>query len=413
MKNSTIKIAFLLLLSVQFLTAQVTLSGGSWTNNGTSVDFIDLSSFGQNGVFALATSPQAIQSDPNTTYAGGGSAPTDFVPSGSSGNAYGFSLLPQAINDPANGTSDDFDIDSKNGSSGDVTFNFSGVSDFDFVAYTGGELQEYSYNSSASTLSITFSAITAAGSENNPGGGQKLLGMVIITGANTDFGGAVFRTDMYWGDVQMQLSDTSYGDTSDFPGSNFSGNDGDMVNFDYYINQSVLENLNQFPVTDIDQCSFRFTKADGTIVKPVINVEYYTTDGNGTAWNNNESPDGTSTFDFNGDGTVDNYVNASVQNDSWSSANGYMNGDQSLGVESYQDALPFTIYPNPVENTLLISTALDEPLDVYVYNVIGKLVLSKFINTARELNVTDLEPGVFILKIKSSSRVKFFKIIKK
>ena len=75
--------------------------------------------------------------------------------------------------------------------------------------------------------------------------------------------------------------------------------------------------------------------------------------------------------------------------------------------------MPFTIYPNPVENTLLISTALDEPLDVYVYNVIGKLVLSKFINTARELNVTDLEPGVFILKIKSSSRVKFFKIIKK
>ena len=39
----------------------ITLSGGSWTNNGATVNFIDTSHGGQNGVFALATSPQTIQ----------------------------------------------------------------------------------------------------------------------------------------------------------------------------------------------------------------------------------------------------------------------------------------------------------------------------------------------------------------
>ena len=85
--------------------------------------------------------------------------------------------------------------------------------------------------------------------------------------------------------------------------------------------------------------------------------------------------------------------------------------DSTLDIESYQDTLSFTIYPNPVENTLFISTSLKEPLDVY--NVIGKLVLSKFINYDRALNVTDLDSGVFELKIKSSTRIKFFKLIKK
>ena len=112
MKNPIIQIAFFLVISVQFVTAQVvTFSGGSWTNNGATVDFIDTSPFtGQNGVFALATSLQAIQSsDPNTTYAGGGSAPPDFVPSGSNGNAYGFCLLPPT-SDPASTNPNDFDI---------------------------------------------------------------------------------------------------------------------------------------------------------------------------------------------------------------------------------------------------------------------------------------------------------------
>ena len=46
--------------------------------------------------------------------------------------------------------------------------------------------------------------------------------------------------------------------------------------------------------------------------------------------------------------------------------------DSTLNVEFYQDTFSFTIYPNPVEHTLYISTVLDEPLEVYVYDVIGK-----------------------------------------
>ena len=380
----------------------ITLSGGSWTNNGTTVNFIDTSPYGgQNGVFALATSPQTILGDPNTTYAGGGSAPPDFVPSGSNGNAYGFCLLP-TTSDPASTNPNNFNIGSNYGSTGNVTFNFTGVTNLDFIAYTGGELEEYSYDSTASTLSITISAVTAAGSENNPDGGQKLLGMVITTGSNTGFGGAVFRTDMYWGDVKMQLSDSSYGNTSDFPGSNFSGNDGDMVNFDYYINQSVLENLNQFPVTDIDQCSFRFTKADGTIVYPAINVEYYTTDGNGTVWNNNEPADGISTFDFDGDGTVDNYVNASVQNDSWSSANGYMNGDQSLVVDTN---LLDEIVIYGLKGSVFVSSGNATIRRVDVYQLDGK----KLISTKKSF--IELNRGIYIVSVLTNIGKKNVKVL--
>ena len=71
--------------------------------------------------------------------------------------------------------------------------------------------------------------------------------------------------------------------------------------------------------------------------------------------------------------------------------------DSTLDIESYQDTLSFTIYPNPVEHTLYFSTVLDEPLEVYVYDVIGKLVLSQFINYDRALNVTDLDSGGFVL----------------
>ena len=380
----------------------ITLSGGSWTNNGATVNFIDTSPYGgQNGVFALATSPQTILSDPNTTYAGGGSAPPDFVPSGSNGNAYGFCLLPPS-SDPASTNPNNFNIGSNYGSTGNVTFNFTGVTNLDFIAYTGGELEEYSYDSTASTLSITISAVTAAGSENNPDGGQKLLGMVITTGSNTGFGGAVFRTDMYWGDVKMQLSDSSYGNTSDFPGSNFSGNDGDMVNFDYYINQSVLENLNQFPVTDIDQCSFRFTKADGTVVYPAINVEYYTTDGNGTVWNNNEPADGISTFDFDGDGTVDNYVNASVQNDSWSSANGYMNGDQSLVVDTN---LLDEIVIYGLKGSVFVSSGNATIRRVDVYQLDGK----KLISTKKSF--IELNRGIYIVSVLTNIGKKNVKVL--
>lgn len=403
MKTSTRKIAFLLLLSLQTLAAQVTLTSGSWTNNGATVPFIDMTSFGQSGVFALATSTSVILTDSNTSFAGEGSAPPNLIPSGVQGNAYGFSLFPATTINPATATVADFNIAGENGSSGDVILTFGNVSNLDFVAYTGGEMKGYVYNSTNSTLSITLSAVTAAGSENNAGGGQTLLGLVIVTGANTGYGGAVFRTDMYWGDIKMQSSDLSYGDTSALPGSNFSGNDGDMVNFDYYIKQSVLENLGQSPVTDIDKCKFRFKKANGTEVDPTITVKYYTTDGNGTTWNNNETPDGTTTFDFDGGG-VDNYVNASVQNDSWSSANGYMYGQQPLGIDTnLVDKI--AIYAQ--KGRIFIASGNEKIKSSDVYQLDGK----KLISTQKP--VIEVERGIYIVNVSTNNGTKSAKVFVK
>ena len=58
-----------------------------------------------------------------------------------------------------------------------------------------------------------------------------------------------------------------------------------------------------------------------------------------------------------------------------------------------------SIYPNPATGQkVFITTKKNEAKRIEIYNVLGKNVLS--INlTGKELNITDLESGIYILKI--------------
>ena len=57
------------------------------------------------------------------------------------------------------------------------------------------------------------------------------------------------------------------------------------------------------------------------------------------------------------------------------------------------------IYPNPVSNgKLYISTSLNQAKTVNIYDVLGKKILSKSM-IGTELDISQLAPGVYILKV--------------
>ena len=67
----------------------------------------------------------------------------------------------------------------------------------------------------------------------------------------------------------------------------------------------------------------------------------------------------------------------------------------SFGLDD-QNQLDISIYPNPVIDKLFIQ-GLSNPTKISVYNILGKLVLSK--TTSSEINVDNLQSGIYILKI--------------
>jgi hypothetical protein len=83
--------------------------------------------------------------------------------------------------------------------------------------------------------------------------------------------------------------------------------------------------------------------------------------------------------------------------------------DSSLGVNN-QNLTNISIYPNPVKDKLLIQ-GLSDISTVYVYNVLGKLILSEKNKT--EINLENIQTGVYTIKIRDGSIDIIRKFIKK
>ena len=59
----------------------------------------------------------------------------------------------------------------------------------------------------------------------------------------------------------------------------------------------------------------------------------------------------------------------------------------------------FKIYPNPVlDGKVYINTQHNEPKKILIYDVLGTQVLETTI-LGKELNVSNLEPGVYVLRV--------------
>lgn len=79
---------------------------------------------------------------------------------------------------------------------------------------------------------------------------------------------------------------------------------------------------------------------------------------------------------------------------------------QSTNFPTHNPEKPITglsIYPNPVTGSkIYISTQKNQSKEIEVYNVLGKLILSAKL-IGKEMDVTDLTPGIYIIKIKEGN----------
>ena len=74
----------------------------------------------------------------------------------------------------------------------------------------------------------------------------------------------------------------------------------------------------------------------------------------------------------------------------------------SYSTEVIKDIDGLSIYPNPVSNgKIYITSTLNKPKEVKIYDVLGKMAMSETI-IGKELNVSNLNPGVYILRIKEN-----------
>jgi hypothetical protein len=69
------------------------------------------------------------------------------------------------------------------------------------------------------------------------------------------------------------------------------------------------------------------------------------------------------------------------------------------------------LYPNPVSNgKVYISTKNDAIKEIIIFDLLGKKVLQTLINS-KELNVSDLNPGVYIIRINEENATATRKLI--
>jgi outer membrane protein assembly factor BamB len=72
----------------------------------------------------------------------------------------------------------------------------------------------------------------------------------------------------------------------------------------------------------------------------------------------------------------------------------------------------FKVYPNPVNNgEFSISSKLNKDLVIEIFNILGKQVYSNAIKLNEKINVSDLNSGVYILKVAQDSKLSITKLI--
>ncbi|QDO93519.1 T9SS type A sorting domain-containing protein [Formosa sediminum] len=76
---------------------------------------------------------------------------------------------------------------------------------------------------------------------------------------------------------------------------------------------------------------------------------------------------------------------------------------QSIEANISQNIEELSIYPNPVMNgKLYIVTKENLTKDIEIFNVLGKLIFQTTL-FGKEVNISKLNPGIYIIKIKENN----------
>lgn len=89
----------------------------------------------------------------------------------------------------------------------------------------------------------------------------------------------------------------------------------------------------------------------------------------------------------------------------------------TVGIEEFGDNINLTTYPNPVLNWLYITDiAFDEDLTYIITDISGKVMMSDIISTTSgsdiKLDMSYLNPGLYLIKLEFNNQSKTIKIIK-
>lgn len=200
-----------------------------------------------------------------------------------------------------------------------VRLSYTGLTEApSYAALIGGQVISYTYaNGEISILAYTGNLA------NTPsiGGGFQGLAFIIETSPSFDFGGALFRTDAYWGDLANMVG--GYPGDTPLVGLNVNGIAGNAVSFDAYLSTSYLQSIG---INSGSEARAVVQKA-GTSFEVPVTTTLFTAGGNdpgldGTAY---DVFGGASIFDFDGlnanGGYADDFIMASYSNSSWSTGN--------------------------------------------------------------------------------------------
>ncbi len=125
--------------------------------------------------------------------------------------------------------------------------------------------------------------------------------------------------------------------------------------------------------------------------------------------------------DDDGDGVLtinEDYNNNNNPGDDDTNGNSipdYLENAVALGVDNFTVQKEVTIYPNPTSSVLNIDNKSNESVTaISIYNLNGALVKHlKSSTSLQSISVTDLEMGVYFVKIQMNSKVLNYKFIKK
>lgn len=85
----------------------------------------------------------------------------------------------------------------------------------------------------------------------------------------------------------------------------------------------------------------------------------------------------------------------------------------TVGMNSLASKNKISYYPNPVSDCLFIEPNTDEIIHISIYSIDGKLLKQNDINGINNISLSDLNSGLYLLKIDSSKTLILDKLIKK
>ena len=83
-----------------------------------------------------------------------------------------------------------------------------------------------------------------------------------------------------------------------------------------------------------------------------------------------------------------------------------------VNVPEIEKANP-TVYPNPATNNFTVNLGNDEKANIQLFNIVGQQVYSETITGTAQVNVANLNSGVYMLKINQNGKVYTTKVIVK